>query len=197
MADRLARQMTADEFLLWNLEQDQKYELVDGIPVPMRGMAGASNTHDAITTNLIGNLFAQLQGHACQPRTSDTAIRTAIRKVRRADVVIECAPPERTSYEATNPAAVFEILSPSTRKNDRSQKLQEYMRHPALRTIVHVDPDVMDVLVYTRDAGGAWIESRLIAPEDMVTVPDLPVRLTLASIYAGVPLQSAPPPSET
>ena len=53
--------------------------------------------------------------------------------------------------------AVFEVLSPTTRTIDRNVKLQEYMRHPALQTIVHVDPDLMDVLVYTRGASGPWV----------------------------------------
>jgi Uma2 family endonuclease len=194
MAKARAREMTPDEFLIWNLDQDQKYELVDGLPVPMRLMAGASNGHDVITTNLIVELGAQLKGGPFKPRTSDTAIRTSISKVRRADVLIECAPPQPNTYEASNPVAVFEVLSASTRQNDRLVKLQEYMWHPALRCIVQIDPGLMDVLVYTRTAAGDWDHVRLLEPEDMITVAGTEAHLPLAAVYGDVPLGAAPPP---
>ncbi len=192
MAEARQKEMTADEFLIWNLSQDQRYELVDGFPVPLRGMTGASNPHDTISVNIIGHMFNQLRGTGCRPTTPETALRTAIKKIRRPDVMIECAPPEPKSYEARNPVAVFEILSPTTRKNDRNVKLQEYMRHPSLKTIVHIDPDVMDVLVYDRTSTDEWNAERLERPDDCVRPQGTKAAITLADIYEGVPL----PPDE-
>ena len=194
MADPQKQTMTVEEFLQWNLDQDERYELVDGFPVPLRavdpvtGMAGAKGEHDVIVVNLIVALGNQLRGNPCKPRTADTAVRTKIKGVRRPDVTIECSPLERGSLEARNPVAVFEVLSPTTRKIDRSVKLQEYRRHPGLRTIVHIDPDEMDVIVYTRNASGDWDDERFEHPEDTVRVADTPVALQLATIYDGVPI---------
>jgi hypothetical protein len=46
MANRAERQMDADEFLLWCLDQEDRYELVNGFPVKMgdgpQMMTGAS-----------------------------------------------------------------------------------------------------------------------------------------------------------
>jgi len=182
--------MTVEQFLEWNLRQDERYELVDGIPVPLRGMTGTTAEHDTISVNLIAELRQQLRGTNCRPRTADTAVRTSIKRVRRPDTIVECAPVERRSLEARNPVAVFEVLSPTTRKLDRSEKLQEYLRHPTLRTIVHVDPDIMDVMVFTRSAGGQWEAERLDDPDSTIRLPDLPVALTLASVYDGVPFAS-------
>ncbi|MBV1693713.1 MAG: Uma2 family endonuclease [Hyphomicrobiales bacterium] len=180
--------MTVEEFLKWNLSQDERYELVDGVPVPMRAMAGATDQHDTITINLIVALGNQLRGSGCRPKTSDTAVRTKIKSVRRPDVTIECAPVQKGSLEAGNPIAVFEVLSPTTRQIDRTIKLEEYRRHPTLRTIVHIDPDVMDVLVYTRDPDGTWNDARLDRPDDSIRLPDLPVALALSDLYEGVPV---------
>jgi Uma2 family endonuclease len=187
MAATRRKEMTADEFLIWCLDQDDKYELVDGFPVPLRAMAGASRAHDRIVTNLIARLHAKLDGGPCMPATSDTALRTAIKRVRRPDVMIECTPVQAKSYEAMKPAAVFEVLSPTTRKTDRLVKLAEYMRHPTLMTIVHIDPDMMDVLVYRRD-GDQWIDQWLSLADDRVTLTNPDIGLSLAEIYAGVPL---------
>lgn len=96
-------------------------------------MAGASTAHDRITSNIIGLMFAQLRGSGCWPTTPDTAVRTKINRVRRPGVTIECAPPDQKSYEARNPVAAFEVLSPTTEGTDNLIKLPEYMRHPTLR----------------------------------------------------------------
>ena len=187
MADAQQQSMTIEEFLQWNTLQEQRYELVDGLPVPLRAMAGAKAQHDIIVVNLIASLRDQLRNSNCMPRTADTAVRTKIKSIRRPDVTIECAPPERDSLEARNPIAVFEVLSPTTRKLDRSVKLEEYRRHPNLRVIVHIDPDEMDVVVYTRNANGAWDDARMDKAEDIVRVPETPTALRLSEIYDGVP----------
>lgn len=58
--------MTADEFYAWGERQEERYELVDGFPVPQHGMAGASRRHDCITFNVLGELRNRLRGHPCQ-----------------------------------------------------------------------------------------------------------------------------------
>ena len=98
--------MTADEFLVWNLSQDEKYELVDGIPVPLHAQAGASKGHDKIVVNLIVALGIKLRGGPCGPTTSDQAVRTAIKRIRRPDVTIECGPLQPSSLEVAEPVAV-------------------------------------------------------------------------------------------
>jgi Uma2 family endonuclease len=188
MAKAKPKEMTADEFLIWSLSQECRFELVDGSPVPLRAMTGASTTHDLIVVNLIALLRQQLRGTNCRPVTPDVGIRTAIKQVRRPDVMIDCAPPDAKIYEARNPIAVFEILSPTTRKHDRTMKLAEYMRHPTLRAIVHIDPDVMDIVEYRRDNEHGWLPVVLIFPEMFVAIDGTPVKLALADIYDGVPL---------
>ena len=183
MADARPRAMSVEEFLQWNLGQDERYELVDGVPVPLRAMAGAKAQHDIIVVDFIGMLDNQLRGSACKPRTAATAVRTRIKSLRLPDVTIE-----RDSLEARNPIAVFDVLSPTTRKLDCSVKLQEYRRHPCLRTIVHIDPDEMDVVVYPRNASGDWDDARLEHLEDIIRGPDTPVALRLSEIYDGVPV---------
>jgi Uma2 family endonuclease len=192
MADAQQRAMSVEEFLEWNLSQDERYELVDGFPVPLRAMAGTTDQHDSITVNLIATLRDQLRNSGCRPKTADTAVRTKIKNVRRPDVTIECAAIERGSLEARNPVAVFEVLSPTTRKIDRTIKLEEYRRHPTLRTIVHIDPDEMDVVVYTRNEADGWGDARLEQPEQVLRVSDTPAALNLSEIYDGVPVTARP-----
>jgi Uma2 family endonuclease len=62
MAETQMRSMTPEEFYQWQLDQDERYELVEGVPVPLRAMTGASNVHDAILVNCIGQLGAICEG---------------------------------------------------------------------------------------------------------------------------------------
>ena len=189
MATAIPRDMTADEFLVWNLSQDQRYELVDGVPVPLRAMAGASNYHDDIVTNLIIALGNELRGSGCKPRTSDTALRTAIKRVRRPDVTVDCGESRPDTYESHKPVAVFEVLSPSTRSMDAGVKLSEYLRHPTLQTIVQIDSDRVAVAVYQRGADGQWSERVLTEQADSIAILGTPATLALAEIYDGIPLR--------
>jgi Uma2 family endonuclease len=189
MVQARLKTMSVEEFLLWNLYQDQKYELVDGFPVPLRAMAGASDEHDRIVVNLIRHLGNQLDGSPCRPTTADKAVRTSIQRIRRPDVTIDCSPVTPKTYEATNPVAVFEVLSPTTKRTDLVLKLEEYKRHPTVRCIVHIDPDVMSVVVFSRPEGGLWDLVHLEQPDEVIAIAGTDARLSLATVYAGVPLK--------
>ncbi len=191
--------MTAEEFLVWCLDQDERYELVDGVPVAMRptagragtpaqAMAGASRSHDRITSNIIVAIGSQLRDGPCWAATSDTALRTKIKRIRRPDVTVECAPPDAQTYEAQNPVAAFEVLSPTTERTDKMTKLPEYMRHPTLKTIALIEPEKMDVLIYQRDENGEWQGKRFKLPTDEIEIAGTAAKVSLAEIYSGVPM---------
>ncbi|HEX8165236.1 MAG TPA: Uma2 family endonuclease [Beijerinckiaceae bacterium] len=188
MAEPRRRLMTPEEFFAWQERQEERYELVDGIPVPLRGMTGASNAHDAVAVNVIINLGNQLRGGPCRVATADTAVRTTIRGIRRPDVTVECAPIDRQSYEAHAPRLVVEVLSPSTRNLDRIRKLEEYKRLPTLGLIMFIEPGVPQVLLLRREGQGEWRDEAFTGLEAVVPLPELGASLALRDIYEGVPL---------
>ena len=183
MAEPSLRLMTPDEFYIWQLDQDERYELVQGVPVPLRAMTGASNVHDVILINCVGELYTRLKGKPCRVASADTALRTSIRNSRRPDVMVECAPPDAKSYEARKPAVVVEVLSPSTRKIDRFTKLDEYRRHPSLRHILLVDPDEISAKLYSRPEGGEWSDVDLTGKDAVIDLAAIDVALPLAALY--------------
>lgn len=76
MPDPARRRMTPEEFFAWQLHQDERYELVDGIPVLRdRMMTGSSAQHDQATVTIIASLHMQLRGSGHRPTTADIAIR--------------------------------------------------------------------------------------------------------------------------
>jgi Uma2 family endonuclease len=145
MAEVLQKKMTVEEFFEWQQGQDKNYELVDGVPVlPIKSMTGATDRHDRITVNTIATLHQRLRGKPCRPKTADTSIRT-FRGTRRPDVSVECGRPDPKSMAADEPRLIVEILSPSTTRYDRFQKLTEYQQHPTIKVILLVDTEAPQV----------------------------------------------------
>ena len=181
------QEMSADEFLVWNLSQDQKYELVDGIPVPLHGQqSGATRSHDRIVVNLIRHLGNRLAGGPCTPSTSDQAVRTAIKQIRRPDVTIECGEAASNALEVREPVAVFEVISPSNRPVEIVRKVEEYKRHPAIHHIVLIEPSIVSVTRLSRESDGGWSDATHVSLDDVLTLDPPGVELPLTEIYEGL-----------
>lgn len=185
MADAALRSMDVDDFLVWATHQEARYELVEGVPVEM--MAGASSVHDAIVVNLIAPLRTLLGRGPCRPATSDLGVRTKIRGFRRPDVTVTCDPPEDRVYEAREPRLVIEVLSPSNTGVPWERKLNEYRRHVKLDYILLIDAQIVAATLFTRTSSG-WDDVDFDRPDDIIELPKLGCRLSLAEVYAGTGL---------
>lgn len=191
MAEPQRRLMSVEDFFAWQLDQEERYELVDGVPVPLRDMTGASNFHDAAATNIIGLLWQQLRGGPCRVATADTAVRTSIRQIRRADATVECAPPQANSYEAHAPRLLVEVLSPSNRPIERIRKIEEYKRLPTLTGILFVEPSEPRAVLLSRQSNGTWLDTPFEGLDAVIPLPEIGAALALADVYEGVPLVQA------
>ena len=194
MAELAVKHMTADEFLRWDYEREGKHELVDGLVV--RLMVGTRDVHDIVVTNVSAALLALLRGSGCRPYSQDKAVRTRSDRIRRPDLTVDCGPRDKNTLEAVAPRAVFEVLSPSTRAIDATLKLDEYQGLDGLAHIVLIDPDVVDIVVWSREdtsAAGRWRAERLSSMEATLALPGIGAALPLAAIYEDADPAPAPP----
>ncbi len=137
MSERAVAKMTADEFLLWHeQQQDRRYELVDGVPV---AMAGARRRHDQVVVNTLVALGGRLGVGPCRPFSSDTAVRISEYQVRYPDLGVDCRRFVDEALAADAPAVVFEVLSETTPAFDLVRKVEEYKSVDSLRHIILVD----------------------------------------------------------
>ena len=186
MADSARLTMTPEDFFVWQRDQDELYELVDGQPVPRhRMMTGASMQHDRTTVNVIVSLGTQLRGTSCRPTTADIALRTSIRGLRRPDVMVECAPLVPDTYEAREPKLVVEVASPSTTTIDQTRKVEDYKRHPTLASILLVETLKPQALLYRR-LGDGWDIETFEGLDAVIALPEIGATLSLAEIYDGL-----------
>jgi len=184
MAELAVSFKTRQEFYLWCEEQEDRFELVDGFPVPMHGQqSGASNFHDIVVTNALASLHSQLRGSPCRATTADTAVPITHNRCRRADMLVTCEPPKDKTYETGEPRLVMEVLSPSNRGAAWKRKLNDYRNLvPTLTYLVLVDPLRVWVSVETRSEVG-WTESTHEDITETLAFPELGCELRLTDLY--------------
>lgn len=186
MADtvRLRRRPTTlDEFLEWEEAQADKHEFRNG---QIRMMTGGTQRHNLIVTNILVSLRAKLGKGPCRPYALNA--RVALRETDAGyypDVVVDCGTYAANALATTKPTVVFEVLSPSTRNFDLSEKVPDYRDTESIVQIVLVEPDEPKLHVWTK-TDEAWRQSEIGADNGRLSLPSLSVGLTFAEIYESV-----------
>ena len=115
-ADQLPAAMTVAEFLAWNPQDSDQWELIDGTAARNGAGAPATRRHPGEVGRLIGNRLAELRPD-CRVVT-EPGVQPKVRanlNVRVPDLAVTCAswePDDRLLHE---PLVVVEILSPSNK----------------------------------------------------------------------------------
>lgn len=150
-------------------------------------MAGASYEHNVIAANLLIALGMRLRGSACRAFGSDLRVR-ANHNMVYPDLSVVCGRPAFTDSQSdtlTNPSVVIEVLSPSTERLGRGEKLRDYQATESVREVVLVAPDRPRVERYERQDGGLWLYEA-IEGDAALTIAACGLTIPLAEIYDGV-----------
>ena len=177
----LRKPMTLAEFLEWEERQPMRYEF-DGVgPV---AMTGGTYGHSTIQGNLATALGGRLRGKRCRFHGSHLKFQVAEGHVRYPDGMVVCSPVDRTATVVYDPVVVFEVLSPSTARDDRIVKAREYQATPSVQRYVMLEQDGVSATVYAR-SGETWTHEILIA-DSILSLPEIDVELPLAELYDGI-----------
>ena len=126
-----------------------KYEYVNG---QVYAMAGASSNHNRLARNLITRLDTHLRGSGCEVFQGDmkVGIQTASEQhFYYPDVHVTCAE-ETNRYFNTAPCLIIEVLSESTARIDRYEKLVAYPLLDSLQEYVLCSQDTALVEIYRK-----------------------------------------------
>lgn len=191
MSEAIPRGWSLDEFLVWEEQQDERYEFVDGQPVMM---AGGTQAHALIATNLISILRPMLRGSPCRPNGSDLRVPVpSTGNARYPDVTIDCGKFDRSAHDASAPTVVFEILSEATKWYDQTKKLKDYETVATIHQYICVSQEEARVSIWLRDAGGRLVaQNDLVEIEDKLSIVGLREPLRIADIYEGTGIADKP-----
>lgn len=194
-AAREPYRFTVEEYLTFERASDERHEYLDGV---IYDMAGESEVHGTICTNLTGILFAQLRGTPCRVFSKDMKVRSGPNRAdtRKGlwsypDLVVLCGEGRYHDTERDvllNPLVLIEVLSPSTERYDRDTKWQRYQEWlPALQDYVLVEQTQPSVEHYGRRVlDDVWTYQRLAGLDAVLTFASIDCTVALRDIYERV-----------
>ena len=182
--------LTPAEYLAGERKREYKSEYWNG---ELYAMAGASERHNLITTNVVIELGTQLRGRSCKVYPSDMRVQIKVTGLYTyPDVVVVCGKPrfeDEDNDTLLNPTVLVEVLSKSTETYDRGKKFENYRTLDSLTEYVMIAQDRVHVEHYVRQLDNQWLLSEAKALQDVIELPTIQCTLALADVYDKVDLQ--------
>jgi len=173
--------LTHEEYFALEQAEDQRYEYHAG---EVFAMAGGTESHALISSNIIISLGAALHGKPCRVYGSDMKLYVRdYDKFCYPDVQVLCEKGIRHKDYVENPVLVVEVLSDSTESYDRGRKFEHYRSIESLQYYVLVDQNRKHVELCERESAGRWV---LSDPQDRLIFQSLDISLDVEEIYRQV-----------
>jgi Uma2 family endonuclease len=180
--------MSAEEYLVWEATQEERYEYWDGEVVMM---SGATRNHNRISLNFSKLLDNALADRSCEVYIVDVKVQVEPgQKYFYPDVVVTCDQRDTDPQWVQFPCLIIEVLSPSTEAADRGKKFAKYRQSPTLQEYVLVQVTQPGVEVFRRNEQGKWVLSEYNLG-DILRLESLDVEIAIAHLYRQVQFETA------
>ncbi len=185
LANSCPAHCTPEDYLAFDAMSQVKHEYFQG---QMFAMAGASNTHALIVSNLVGLLRSSLRGSGCGVYAADTNVLIPrVPAYFYPDLVVSCHPKDRQRDDGLEfPCLIVEVLSSSTEAFDRGLKFQAYQTLESLDDYLLVSQTQVRVDLYHREGPNQWLLTSL-GPGQSLTIPRHNLVYSLDAIYEDIP----------
>ncbi|MEJ6481989.1 Uma2 family endonuclease [Nostoc punctiforme UO1] len=186
--------MSAEEYLVWEPTQEERYEYWDGEVV---AMSGATRNHNRISLNFskllddaLADVYDGLRLLTCEVYIVDVKVQVEPgQKYFYPDVVVTCDERDTDPQLVQFPCLIIEVLSPSTEAADRGKKFAKYRQSPTLQEYVLVQIAQPGVEVFRRNEQGKWVLSEYNLG-DILRLESVDVEIAIAHLYRQVQLES-------
>lgn len=178
--------LTDEEYLRAERQAFEKSEFINGRVV---AMAGASENHNLISSNVFGEIWTQTKNSKCRAFSSDMRVKAKKGNYYYPDIVVVCG--ERKFEDnkkdiLLNPKVIIEVLSKSTKLKDRNEKLDSYMSLESLTDYVLIEQDAMRVEHFIKISEKEWNVNLLTEKAEKLVLESINCEILLNEIYAEV-----------
>ncbi len=176
--------MTLEEYLEFEGTSPLRHEFVNGVLFAMNGPT-------VLHQEIVSNLMHAISHHIERPcKVFSSGLKLVIRRDSRKtsyypDVVVDCRPGTRDRLYVRDPKLIVEILSPSTQRIDRCEKLQNYRQIDSVEEYVIVAQDEKYVIVYPR--AERWKPRVYGALDAAVEFRSIGLKMPMSELYECAP----------
>jgi Uma2 family endonuclease len=182
MSVAVRQAMSVAEFLAWEERQKLRWEFDGFQPVAMTGGTAA---HEMIGGNVRISLRSRLG--AGNGRVFGPTLKIEVAgRIRYPDAFVVCTHPPMKATVIRDPVVVFEVLSESTSRTDRIEKVREYGATPSIQRYVILEQDAIAATVYVRKGTDLVVET--LTEAGTLRLPEIDVEVPLAEFCAGIDL---------
>ena len=179
-------QISVEDYLDGEIRSTIKHDYLGGV---VYAMAGGSEPHNIIASNLGGILYSQLRGKRCQSFGSDMKFRindlNSDTYFYYPDAMVACDPTDTGHGWRERPTVVFEIISEETRLVDEREKRMAYKHISALQSYVRIEQSRAEIVIDRRTATG-WITETLTGLDAILRLPEVEIEIPLAELYERI-----------
>ncbi|MCC3445760.1 MAG: Uma2 family endonuclease [Microcoleus sp. PH2017_03_ELD_O_A] len=177
-------QLSTEEYLEWEAQQDIRYEYVNG---EVFAMTGGTIPHNDLALNFYTAVRPHLRSRGCRANVSDVKLQVSPRsRYYYPDVIVSCDPEDMNARKfIQHPKLIVEVLSPGTSGKDRDEKFTAYLKIPTLQEYILIDSEKISVERYCRGEGKMWLYYSYSAGE-IVTLSSIEFELAIELLYEGV-----------
>jgi Uma2 family endonuclease len=180
---KLKPKISVEDYLAEEKVREIRHEFVEG---EVFAMAGTSDDHNRIVSELIVNLSNHLRDAECELFFNDIKVRVTSAVYYYPDILVSCEKDPEHPYFRNRPILIIEVTSPSTRRVDRSEKLLYYLQIPSLQEYLIVDQHRMNVEIHRRQPNGAWVTYYFNETSDIVELTSIDLSIPLPDLYRRV-----------
>lgn len=178
--------LTDAEYVRLERQAFEKSELIGG---RVMAMAGASENHNLISSNLFLEIGIQTKNSKCRAFSSDMRVKAKKGNYCYPDIVAVCG--ERKFEDGkkdvlVNPKVIVEVLSKSTKLRDRNEKLDSYMSLESLTDYVLVEQDTMRIEHFIKISEKERKVHLLTEKTDKLRLESINCEVSLDKIYREV-----------
>lgn len=174
--------LSYEEFLAFELASEVRHEFHDG---EVFEMVGGTLAHSRLSVRLAALLDASAGDGVHVLNTDFRVLVPSANTAFYPDMSVaigQPAHPDGDTCAYTNPAAVFEVLSPSTEAYDRGVKFDLYRQLPTLADYVLLSAERVHVEHRARQPDGSWL-LRFLGPGDTLRLTAAPIAVEIDALY--------------
>ncbi|KKI90665.1 hypothetical protein WQ54_19435 [Bacillus sp. SA1-12] len=175
--------VTYAEYLTW--PEEPRYEIIDGIPFMQ---AVPSRQHQRIVTQITGELYTFLKGKTCEVYAAPFDVRLSASEdeeeyhVVQPDISVICDERKLDDKGCKGaPDLIVEVLSPSTWRRDRIEKLNQYQRH-GVKEYLLIYPNEKIIEQYILEENGMYGTPNIYNDKDLFRAnifPELEISMSV------------------